>query len=323
MDSESTTSPGHRSAKPSEDTPHVPTERKVEVNTILKGREIGPKERAENRLDEKTNQSMLHHEQNSMPKTDYLSQHPTLDQGMRSVLIDWMMEVCREFEMQRESFNLAICLLDRFLSRVAGVHQSKLQLVGVAVMLISAKAEEIYPPKVHELALITDGAFSTGQLRSMEKCILEKLDWDVYFVTPFRWIIHYLKRVPVEHLKSGCAKHSMCEAMALLDLCLLDYKAVAYLPSCLASAALASVLKLPPKLFTKVTGRPLSDVYECMGWMSQFEWLVVQLMDAPTSRGWCCPDSSLYRNVVHHKDVHLVQPYFADAIEQLKKHTQH
>ena len=41
--------------------------------------------------------------------------------------------------MQRESFYLSIALLDRFMSNVKDVHQSRLQLVGVAAVLLSAK----------------------------------------------------------------------------------------------------------------------------------------------------------------------------------------
>lgn len=317
-------SPWQPSVARLEDTPQVSTERRKQARTNSKNREDpqDPKEIAENRLDEKTIELMTAREGQSMPRPDYLAQHPSLDPGMRSVLVDWMMEVCREFEMQRESFYLSVCVLDRFLSRVSQVHQSKLQLVGVAAMLISAKAEEIYPPKVHELALITDGAFSTAELRKMEKCILERLEWDVYFITPFRWVVQYLKRAPQEHLKAGCMKRTLCEAMALLDLSLLDYKAVSFLPSTLACAALVSVLRPSAKLFHKLTGRNIAQVHECVEWMSQFEWLVERLVAASTSPGWRCPDSSLYRNVVHPQDVHLVQPYFADAIEQLKQRAQ-
>lgn len=302
-------------------TPEVPTETKVAARTKIARRtwlqlkSEDAKVQAEKRQEECTNLLMMEREQLGTPAIEWLQQHPTLDAGMRAVLVDWMMEVCREFEMQRESFYLSISVLDHFLSAVRQVHQSKLQLVGVASMLIAAKMEEIYPLKVHELALITDGAFSTAELRKMEKCVLEKLDWDVYFISPLQFTVSYLNRIPTER----CRKEVLCEIMAYLDLSSLDCKSCCFLPSQLASTALHLVLHPSAHVFDKVTGRTAKELASCIEWMSQFRWLVPNLLHSAGSPGWCCPVSSLYRNVVHPLDVHLVQPYYPDAIQKLKE----
>lgn len=36
---------------------------------------------------------------------------------MRSILLDWMMEVCEEFMLKRQTFYTAINLLDRYLQK--------------------------------------------------------------------------------------------------------------------------------------------------------------------------------------------------------------
>jgi len=272
----------------------------------------------DSRLNEEMSRLMLFQESHTPRACQYLEHHQTLDPGMRSVLVDWLMEVCREFEMQRESFYLSVAILDRFLSRVHDVHQSRLQLVGVAAVLVAAKIEEIYPPKAHEFALITDGAFSTNELRKMEECMLEKLDWDVYYVTPFRWILHYLRRLPPKLFKNGCAKETMCEIMAHLDLAILDYNMLSYQSSELACAALVHYVDLSPSTLRQVTGLAHENINPCVEWLGQFSSFVQPMLDAKNSPGWCCQGHKLWRNTVHNKDVHLVQPYFPDAIENLE-----
>ena len=45
---------------------------------------------------------------------------------MRAILVDWMMEVCSEFHLKRETFHLAVAYLDRHLSRSETVPKLKL-----------------------------------------------------------------------------------------------------------------------------------------------------------------------------------------------------
>jgi len=64
---------------------------------------------------------MLDRETKTRPNTQYMKWHPSLNEKMRSILLDWLMEVCREFEMQRETFHLTVNIVDRFLSAVSEV----------------------------------------------------------------------------------------------------------------------------------------------------------------------------------------------------------
>lgn len=56
----------------------------------------------------------------------------------RCVLVNWMSEVAAFHHMHRESFHLAVSLLDRFLE-LQNVPKSHLQLFGAACLLISGK----------------------------------------------------------------------------------------------------------------------------------------------------------------------------------------
>jgi len=60
-----------------------------------------------------------------------------ISHNMRSILIDWLVEVSEEYKLDTETLYLSVFYLDRFLSLMAVV-RSKLQLVGTAAMYIAA-----------------------------------------------------------------------------------------------------------------------------------------------------------------------------------------
>ena len=97
---------------------------------------------------------------------------------MRSILVDWLVEVAEEYKLQTETLYLAVAYIDRFLSYMS-VQRSKLQLVGTACMFIAAKYEEIYPPDVGEFVYITDDTYNKRQVLRMEHLVLKVLGFDL------------------------------------------------------------------------------------------------------------------------------------------------
>ena len=97
---------------------------------------------------------------------------------MRSILIDWLIEVHLKFKLVPESLYLTVNLIDRFLEREP-CNRQRLQLVGVTAMLIACKYEEIYPPIVKDFVFITDNAYTKEEILKMEKKMLTTLDFDI------------------------------------------------------------------------------------------------------------------------------------------------
>lgn len=94
-----------------------------------------------------------------------------INEKMRSILIDWLIEVHLKFKLVPESLFLTVNLIDRYLEREQ-VNRQKLQLVGVTAMLIACKYEEIYPPIVKDFVYITDNAYTKEEILEMERKIL-------------------------------------------------------------------------------------------------------------------------------------------------------
>lgn len=97
------------------------------------------------------------------PKLGYMLKQPDINASMRSVLVDWLVEVVDEFSLQTRTLYLAVSLIDRFLSCMS-VLRGKLQLVGSTAMYIAAKLEEIYPPELSDFAYITDNTYTRQQV---------------------------------------------------------------------------------------------------------------------------------------------------------------
>ena len=70
------------------------------------------------------------------------------------------------------------------------VTRNKLQLVGVAAMLVAAKYEEIYAPEVKDFVYITDRAYTEKEILKMEIKILSALNFDLGRPLP----LHFLRR---------------------------------------------------------------------------------------------------------------------------------
>ena len=68
--------------------------------------------------------------------------------------------------------------------------KSKLQLVGVTAMLIACKYEEMYAPEVRDFVYITDNAYTSLEIRQMERKMLQLLDYSLG--NPL--CLHFLRR---------------------------------------------------------------------------------------------------------------------------------
>jgi cyclin B len=168
-------------------------------------------------------------------KQGYMKNQPELNEKMRTVLVDWMIEVHQKFKLLPETLFLAVNLLDRFLEKEKIV-KNKLQLVGVAAMLIACKYEEIYAPEVKDFIYITDKSYTKDEIIKMEQKILCKLKFEIAFPSAYRFLERYNK------LARG-DDNILYTAQYIIELNMLDYKMIKYTPSMQAASALCVAAK--------------------------------------------------------------------------------
>ncbi|GAB6025909.1 hypothetical protein CHUAL_011881 [Chamberlinius hualienensis] len=202
-------------------------------------------------------------EQLNRPNPNYLDRQQDVTEGMRSILIDWLVEVSEEYRLQTETLYLSVSYIDRFLSKMSVVRH-KLQLVGTSCLLIAAKFEEIYPPETDEFVFITDNTYNQSQVLRMEKVILKVLEFGLSGPTPFWFLQKFSYFLDIEercfHLAMYLCELSLLETSPFLN----------YLPSIVAAAALCLALHTFrtdswPKKMTEFTGYSMNDFQSCMG----------------------------------------------------------
>eukprot|EP00051_Salpingoeca_urceolata_P004137 m.376 g.376 ORF g.376 m.376 type:complete len:441 (-) comp133_c0_seq1:178-1500(-) len=180
------------------------------------------------------------HELRFAVSPDFLNPQPAITVRMRSILVNWLVEVHHRFELLQETLYMTVNLVDRFLARKE-VPRSKLQLVGVTSMLIACKYEEMYPPEVGDFVFITDNAYTRQQILAMEQLILGTIDFALGQPLP----LHFLRR----NSKAGGADVKMHTiAKYLMELTLGEANMLGYLPSQIAASALyisRDILRLP------------------------------------------------------------------------------
>eukprot|EP00033_Pygsuia_biforma_P005420 GCRY01005981.1.p1 GENE.GCRY01005981.1~~GCRY01005981.1.p1 ORF type:complete len:419 (+),score=75.31 GCRY01005981.1:138-1394(+) len=159
----------------------------------------------------------------------YISAQTDLNEKMRHILLDWLVEVHLKFRLMQETLFMTASIIDRYLSKKL-VRRQELQLVGMTAMLIAAKVEEIYAPEVHDFCYISDHAYAKEDVIRMEKDILLTLKFE--FSPPT--CMHFLRRSSKAAM-SDIRTHTL--AKYICELSLLEYRMLRYTPSLIAAGA--------------------------------------------------------------------------------------
>ncbi|XAR69534.1 hypothetical protein NMG60_11001161 [Bertholletia excelsa] len=160
---------------------------------------------------------------------DYMDSQPEMNERMRAILVDWLIEVHHKFELMPETLYLTLNIVDRYLAAKT-VPRRELQLVGMGAMLIASKYEEIWAPEVNDLVCISDRAYAHEQVLVMEKRILGVLEWNLTVPTPYVFLVRFIK--------ASISDQDMQNMVYFLaELGLMNYTTIMYCPSMLAASA--------------------------------------------------------------------------------------
>ncbi|XP_042507385.1 G2/mitotic-specific cyclin-2-like isoform X2 [Macadamia integrifolia] len=169
-------------------------------------------------------------ESSSCVSPNYMEQQFDINEKMRAILIDWLIEVHYKFELMDETLFLTINLIDRFLAQQAVVRK-KLQLVGVTAMLLACKYEEVSVPVVEDLILISDKAYTRKEVLDMERLMVNTLQFNMSVPTPYAFMRRFLKAAQSD-------RKLELLSFFIIELCLVECEMLRFPPSFLAAAAI-------------------------------------------------------------------------------------
>lgn len=122
-----------------------------------------------------------------LPNAHYMDNQAEITWSMRSVLMDWLVQVHHRFGLLPETLFLAVNYIDRFLScKVVSIN--KLQLVGATAIFIAAKYEEINCPSVQEIVYMVDGGYSVDEILKAERFMLSMLQFELGWPGPMSFL---------------------------------------------------------------------------------------------------------------------------------------
>lgn len=171
----------------------------------------------------------------------------------RSVVVNWMIEVCALLNFRSTSLALAVTVLDRRLA-AGGVVVCGLQLVGAACIFIASKHEESTPVRVAKLVDACAGAVSRAAVIRVEAAVLNVLAWRVHVSVP----------LSVVDVLAAALAHPDDRALAVrlsrfaAHLVLLDAKLAAVAPSLVAAAAASVAVTVVARIGNKSCAGPES-----------------------------------------------------------------
>ncbi|KAM0324181.1 hypothetical protein ACHAQA_008374 [Verticillium albo-atrum] len=168
-------------------------------------------------------------EMRMMPDPHYMDHQSEIQWSMRSVLMDWLVQVHARFSLLPETLFLTVNFIDRFLTFKA-VSIGKLQLVGATALLLASKYEEINCPSLEEIVFMVDGSYAVEEILKAERFMLSMLGFELGWPGPMSFLRRISKADDYDLETRTLAKY-------FLEVTIMDERFVASPPSFLAAGA--------------------------------------------------------------------------------------
>ncbi|RMJ27520.1 g2 mitotic-specific [Aspergillus sp. HF37] len=164
-----------------------------------------------------------------LPNAHYMDNQAEIQWSMRSVLMDWLVQVHSRFFLLPETLFLCVNYIDRFLSCKI-VSLGKLQLVGATAIFIAAKYEEINCPSVQEIVYMVDGGYTADEILKAERFMLTLLQFELGWPGPMSFLRRISKADDYDLETRTLAKY-------FLEITIMDERFVGIPPSFAAAGA--------------------------------------------------------------------------------------
>ncbi len=171
-----------------------------------------------------------------MPKFDLLSEQVDINFDMRAILIDWIIDVHKNYRLFPETLFICIAIIDRYLIKKQ-ILRTRLQLLGTTALFISSKYEEVIYPCIEEFTKVTDDAYNKEEVLQMENEIFHELQFDITYPSSYRFF-------EIISLNYNFSEIEFYYGCYLLEYFLISPNSNKYYPSIIALAVVLLILKL-------------------------------------------------------------------------------
>lgn len=161
----------------------------------------------------------------------FKNQEKFINEKNRAIIIEWLSFNNSKWKLHEETLFLAVNIMDRYLAKKK-ISLNNFQLLGLTAFMISSKFEDSEPPSLMDLLFSCKNSFSQEELKSMEYEILSTLNFDILFVSSYKFLSYFY------YLCQFNNKKIFFLANFILELCLIDIEIMKYNQGQIAIAVL-------------------------------------------------------------------------------------
>ena len=185
-------------------------------------------------------ENMINLENYYVINESYLSED-LITESMRSTLVEWMHDLCKEENKLEDVFNHSVNMFDRFMltlkkNESVKIDKTYLQLFATGCLFISSKLRSNSQLDAFSLIEYTDNSITLNDLLESELFILETLNWDVDSIVPNDFFEHISTHL---NDKKELIRQKFYEQIAQ---CSKDFNLQFYPPSQIAAVCLLKAL---------------------------------------------------------------------------------
>ena len=149
------------------------------------------------------------------PNYGYMKNQNDINEQMRAILVDWIIEVHYNYNLKEETLFQTIWIIDTYLSYEI-IPRTKLQLLGITSLLIACKFNEVLYPTFKEFINMTNKAYEIKELLEMEIRIVNKLNFNILVPTSLQFYDILSKMLNFD-------KKQYYLGLYFMESCLIDY----------------------------------------------------------------------------------------------------
>ena len=133
---------------------------------------------------------------------NYMDKH-TLSPNVRERMVDWMVEVFSVYKCDPGTFELAVHIMDTFISKSKKViHDEDIHLIGLTCIYISSKIEDIIPLRMsHIVKSLGHSTFNGKTIMRKEREIIKAIDFDFFTAGTYDYIMTFFYDLKVNNAK--------------------------------------------------------------------------------------------------------------------------
>ena len=153
-----------------------------------------------------------------------------INEKHRAVVIEWLSYTVCYFSQSNETLFMSINIMDRYISKKR-ISLNNFQLVAISAYLIASKYEDTNYPLINDLIYISKNLYTQNDIISMEKDILNTLNFDIFSVSSYQFFSFFYL------FTNSNNKILFYLGNLILELCLLNIEIMSYKQSLIAIGA--------------------------------------------------------------------------------------